>query len=150
MDTNMKTRVILYILTLLAYTLSLAHSVIPHHHHKSTEEARSHEHTKSHRHDHGKNHHHHDSEEKPEHESDKTGHFFFFSHDINTDVLIKHTSVGKSVKTNKVQVALPEEKQIAPFEFFAHLVFHPPQSDKIFVFEIHSSRSLRAPPFFKV
>jgi hypothetical protein len=143
----MKTRNILYVLTLVAYSLSLAHSVIPHHHHQTADEAAAHKNEDDHHHDHAQAHHHHDNDEnKHDENSNQTGHFFFFSHDINADVLVKNILVKSPVKTKKVQISVPVKKQVFNFVVSAHLVFHPPQDDPFSRLKNLSSSALRAPP----
>jgi hypothetical protein len=137
----------------MAYSLSLAHSVIPHHHHHTAEEAAAHNHAAGvhhkakHHHTSNQDHHHHGNQQSDSEEhSDNTGHFFFFSHDANTDVLIKHGSTDNPVKNKKVQ-ALPIKEELLSFEVSEHLVFHPLQDDPSFTLKVVSSRSLRAPPY---
>jgi hypothetical protein len=132
----------------MAYTLSLAHSVIPHHHHQTVAEAIAHEHADGHHHHASDSpHHHHDQDESDSRQtSEDSGHFFFFSHELNADVLIKHGSVDNPVKNKNAQVSAALKKEISSFDAAEHLAFHPPQDDPFFVPAILSSRSLRAPP----
>lgn len=146
----MKTRNILYVLTLIAYTLSLAHSVIPHHHHTTAEEATAHEHSHDH-HEHPKDHghgHSHQQHDQPESEGDSsgTGHFFFFNHGANGDVLVRHISLDNPVKSKKVQIEIPVDERVVPFIVGEHLVFHPPQRTGKIHSATLSASSLRGPP----
>lgn len=137
----------LYTLTLIAYTLSLAHSVIPHHHHSSAQEATAHQHEDDHHH-HDTDHHEHndaDTEGEDSNGSD-TGHFFFFSHDLNADVLTQHGSVDNPVKEKKASHSLSRKEQVKPFEVSRHLVFHPPQDDPSFYLAPSCHSDLRGPP----
>lgn len=134
-------------MTLMAYTLSLAHSVIPHHHHKTAVEAAAHTHSDHRHHGSKQHHHHHDQNNAEDEKSGETGHFFFFSHDINADVLIKHSSIDKPVKVKKLQTSVPVKEQVISFEVSEHLVFHPPQGDSNFISQVLSSTALRGPPF---
>src|SRR5690348_2697936 len=101
-------RNLLYVLTLIAYTLSLAHSVIPHHHHNSPEEATAHHHELRVDHDfektdhshHRGDHHHADEDHDKSHRAD-VGHLFFFTHDLNVDVLTAHKALDNPVKNKK-------------------------------------------------
>jgi hypothetical protein len=143
---EMKMRNILYVLTLMAYSLSLAHSVIPHHHHKTADEAAAHNHQDDHHHDHTPGLHHDKDENKPDKKSNSTGHFFFFSHEINADVLVKDISVKTPVKTKKAQISVPVKEKVFSFVVSAHLVFHPPQDDPLPRDNYFCSRIPRAPP----
>jgi hypothetical protein len=146
----MKTRSILYVITLVAYSLSLAHSVIPHHHHKTADEAAAHKHAEDHQSG-QKHHHHHDNHEKSnEKKSDATGHFFFFNHDINADVLVRHTENKLVAKVKTQKLAVHVNEQVIAFAVSEHLVFHPPQDDPDFVTTIVSSGPLRAPPAYLI
>jgi hypothetical protein len=140
----MKTRYTLYVITLIAYTLSLAHSVIPHHHHKTADEAAVHEHADHH--DHSAGHHHNHKQKQEDKKPAETGHFFFFTHDVNADVLIKHSATDKPVKVKKVHIAVPVSQQIISFEGSAHLVFHPLQDDPHIRSTVFSFHALRGPP----
>lgn len=155
----MNTRKLLYALTLIAYTLSLAHSVIPHHHHRSPDDAtthhheiQSHDHSDSNHHQHHHTKHQHDSNEqerKASHEGD-VGHFFFFTHDLNVDVLTAHHSIDNPVKAKQSPTVRHLAKQPISFESKRHLVFHPPQDDKIHSCELPLQNKLRGPPLLTV
>jgi hypothetical protein len=140
----MKTRTILYALTLMAYTLSVAHSVIPHHHHSSTHEAESHERHYAHKHNTEHHHHHEKSDQKTN--SEPLGHLFFFTHDTNADVLHSQKTISKSGKTKKVNSAFVKNEKLISFEAVKYLVFHPPQDDFLISDAVLLSSSLRAPP----
>jgi hypothetical protein len=130
----------------MAYTLSLAHSVIPHHHHKTEDEASAHKHSDHH---HDKHEHHHSDHEDSNTEnenSEDTGHFFFFSHDANIDVLVKHSSIDKPVNLKKTQPSITVKQQVISFEISKHLVFHPPQGETNFISAVQSTLALRGPP----
>jgi hypothetical protein len=144
----MKSRPLLYLFVLAAYMLSLAHSVIPHHHHKTFKEAQAH--SGKHHHHKGKGHHHHKHGENSKHESDGTTHLFFFNHDSNADVLVRQASLDRSVKSKKADIPVEFKKQIISFEISEYLVFHPPQDDEIFITALPTSNSLRAPPSFLI
>jgi hypothetical protein len=140
----MMTKLIIYVFTLTAYMLSLAHSVIPHHHHKTVQEAEAHDHADSHHgHNSDKHHHGHDSQDTPE----PSHHFLFFSHDVNADVLIKHGSVDNPVKNKKPQCDVTLKDAITLRVRTAYLAFHPPQDDPAPDLSILSSNSLRGPPY---
>ncbi|HEY0651490.1 MAG TPA: hypothetical protein VGD65_00120 [Chryseosolibacter sp.] len=151
----MATRKILYALTLIAYTLSLAHSVIPHHHHSSQEEATAHHLSEGHHHGTGHHHHdaadHHDSNSK-DHQSNhsETGHLFFFAHDLNVDVLTRHGSIDNPVKVKKAISIAPLSEQAISSEFKRYLVFHPPQDDPSFHNRPLRQIKLRGPPIHLV
>lgn len=156
----MTSRNILYVLTLIAYTLSLAHSVIPHHHHDSVEEATAHHHSDDHHHNTADHHHNtghqHGTKEQHSHADDdhsndqshkgETGHFFFFSHDLNADVLARHGSIDNPVKVKKAHHIAPLQEQIISFEVTKYLVFHPPQDDPSFYSAFLHQFKLRGPP----
>jgi hypothetical protein len=141
----MKMRNILYVLTLFAYTLSLAHSVIPHHHHKTADDATAHDKTS---HEHNSDHDHHHGHEKSQTEDDShdTGHFFFFSHDITADVLIKHRSIDNPVKTKKVVASVPVKELTQFISISRYIVFHPPPDDQTSQSVSLPSNKLRGPP----
>lgn len=131
----------------MAYTLSLAHSVVPHHHHQSTAEAAAHEHSDHHHHHNTDDHQQaHDDAEHEEENTDDTGHFFFFNHDINADVLIQHGSIDNTVKTKQVQTSVAVKEQIVSFAVSRYLVFHPPQDDPNRSSATVNSTDLRGPP----
>jgi hypothetical protein len=133
----------LYALTLIAYSLSLAHSVIPHHHHKTSDEASLHHEGHDH---HNSDHDHHDHEKNEHEDKSDSGHFFFFSHDINADVLIKHGSINNSVKIKTVFASVPVKEQIPATSKSCYIVFHPPPDDQISQSVSIPSNKLRGPP----
>jgi hypothetical protein len=150
----MKTRNILYAITLVAYSLWLAHSVVPHHHHKTAEEADAHHHGHSHGHTHdddheSKRHSHHEDSNSSEQNS-QTGHFFLFSHDSNAEVLVNHSSASETLKAKKAQKTIFVNERKSQFSFSAYLVFHPPPDREAYTQPLFSSTSLRAPPSLAV
>lgn len=140
----MQMRKILYALMLAAYTLSLAHSVIPHHHHKTADEASTHH--ESHHHDSDNDHHHHGQESESQQESHDIGHFFFFSHDINADVLIRHSSIDNPVKIKKIFASVPVKDLVLFTSTSNYIVFHPPPDDQTSSSVTLPSNTLRGPP----
>jgi hypothetical protein len=143
----MKGRIALYVLTLIAYTLSLAHSVIPHHHHDNLAQAREHSHSNGHHHHHHSHEHNNEESPKDSHDHD-TSHLFFLTHVANSDVLIKRIAIDGPVKLKKIDIAIPRDEQIIIFELLEYQVFQPPQDADIFIAPAYSTRSLRAPPAF--
>jgi hypothetical protein len=136
----------LYALTLIAYSLSLAHSVIPHHHHKTADEATAHN-KSNHHHDSAHDHHHGNEESESETQDESNaGHLFFFSHDINADVLVQHSSMDSSVKVKKILASVSVKEQ-TPFRAISSYVeFHPPPDDQTTQSVTVPSNKLRGPP----
>jgi hypothetical protein len=143
---NMKMRILLYATTLAAYTLSVAHSVIPHHHHSSSEEARSHE--QHHEHKQSTDHHHHHEDEKDGDTGNALGHLFFFAHDTNVDFLHGGKVTDNSVKTKKVSACMLANPIDYECNLSRHLVYQPPQDENRIRYLDSCSLCLRAPPSF--
>jgi hypothetical protein len=138
----MKTRNTLYTIMLIAYSLSMAHSVIPHHHHQSAEEANhSHDHSGKDYH-HGHKHHHDDHDDS----SKEDGHLFFLTHDFNSDFLSHAFHSDNVIKHKKQKAADTEMKHVSSPSFAEHLIFHPPQDEVSLSSFIFTAVSLRAPP----
>ena len=152
----MKARIAIYTLLILAYTLSLTHSFIPHHHHKTVDEARLHD--KEHELEHERDHHHshsgndqsatHDHEDTSDHKHSDHGlaHLFFLSHDSSTEVNVRNESYTKSIKTMKIQQPAFSEYHFNSFSILKNQIFRPPQNENNDSAPTLLSNSLRAPP----
>lgn len=131
----------IYLLVLMAYSLSLAHSVIPHHHFDSyTEFKAGHDHEKSeHQHNHD------ESESDSDEQSDNS--LFVGTHVSNIDFSLA-TYTFKKKSQEKVQDynnALIENSHLLE-AYFDNSVFHIPICLPPLDHPLFSSRLLRAPP----
>lgn len=136
-------RTFIYSLLLVAYSLSLVHSVIPHHHFDSYSEFKAGHTNEEDKHDHS----HSKSEEDRDEQSDNSP--FVGTHVSNIDFLTTTYTFKKESK-EKVQtynVVLTENSHLLDAAFdnsVFHIPIKPPRTDN----PIFSSRLLRAPPIF--
>lgn len=141
----MKVKSLLYFLVLFAYTLFLAHSVVPHAHFESFSEFRN---THTHHHnDHGSSHQQH-SDEQSNHDHEAGG-LLVLAHATNFDFAPNIFKFSKpAVEKNHPYCPAAISSVYSRYESFAKPVFHvpiePPPLRPVYL----SSRSLRAPPSY--
>lgn len=155
----MKARITIYALLIIAYTVSLAHSFIPHHHHKSAEEISLHdkEHEREHHNEHGHSHAHSNTDDhsssgsngdadKHKHAEHGLAHVFFLSHDFGAEVNVRSDAFSKLTKTKSVNNSFCQDVAFEPIEILKAQIFDPPQNEKSNSSPALSSGLLRAPP----
>ena len=120
---------------ILAYALSLAHSVIPHHHFNSRQESASHHQQEESKHDHNDN-----------HDQQQDGGLTFPAHFSNSDVSVSKFSFDQRVKVKAEWHIIKAEDVLLTGLYFLNPVFHVPIDSQRYDQLIFSSRSLRAPP----
>lgn len=123
-----------------SYAGAILHSIVPHHHHNSHQEAKEYDHHTSHSHG---------DKQQDSKDHKHTGLPYLLTHSANTDVLVSQASVdgtAKSKKAEKLMVAIAELPMFnhAP----AKQVFHPPSDDLSANSAAYLFRALRAPPLF--
>ena len=123
-------------LIIFAYTLSLAHSVIPHHHYNSHKESASNHHP------HGESKH--DRGDKDDHPPG--GGLTFPSHFFNSDASVTSSSFDEKAKVKAEWQISKAADVLLTAQYFLNPVFHVPRDSKGYDQLIFSSRSLRAPP----
>lgn len=139
---QVKIKSLLYGLVLIAYALSLSHSVVPHDHFDSYNDFKEgHAHRDSHEHDH------HDGDGPQDEHSTESP--FVVTHFSNTDIVVNTLALGERTP-DKIQHgsdALIEITHLleAPF---GNSVFHVPIRPPLLDHSRFSSRLLRAPPVF--
>ncbi|MBL7872140.1 MAG: hypothetical protein JNM78_11040 [Cyclobacteriaceae bacterium] len=116
-------------LALLAYSASLAHSILPHSHYNSHQESREH-------HEHESKHHHDES----------NGDLAFPVHNSNTDVELSKSSTDHVFKNQANLHFVLADEVILPSEWFLCEAYHVPIDLRTPDHPKLSSCSLRAPP----
>lgn len=136
-------RSFIYSLVLVAYSLSLAHSVIPHHHFDSYSEFKAGHSREEDKHDHS----HSKSEDDRDEQSDNSP--FVGAHVSNIDFSVTTYTFKKKAqgKTPTYNVALTETSHLLDASF-ENSVFHIPIRPPLLDHSCFSSRLLRAPPVF--
>ncbi len=140
----MKIRWTICVLILVAYSINLAHSILPHHHFSSIKEYRqavnephqeeAHQHGSEENHENG-----HASQELPVN-------LFFLTHASNVDFSLSKFSFEQK---SKVAIQLPgflANNVLISYKYVAESLFPIPDSPLRIDCPILSSRSLRAPP----
>ena len=122
----------------LAYSLLLAHTVIPHHHHENKQEAEQHHHNEH-------TGHHHDNEESEGH-----GHTPHFVHsaDFGNYILNPSVSVPDFSKIHSGLLFIFAGIFAINSEFTTVKYSHPPESPPPLCCGLYSAFSLRGPPYF--
>lgn len=137
---QMKIKSLLYGLVLIAYALSLTHSVVPHGHFDSYNDFKAgHAHKDSHEPDH------HDGDGRHNERSNESP--FVVTHFSNTDISVNTFALGKRTP-DKIQHGsdgLIETTHLLETPF-GNSVFHVPIRAPLDEYLLFSSRSLRAPP----
>jgi len=134
-----KIKSFIYCLALIAYSLSLFHSVIPHHHFDSLSEFKS-----AHSHEEGQQNHH---EHRSESDTPDSG-LFFNTHIANVDFLPSILALHKNSASKNLQIdnAAILQNTFLIDVWIVDKIFHipikPPRQD----YFLSSSRLLRAPP----
>jgi len=137
-----KIKLFIYCLVLIAYSLSIAHSLIPHSHFNSLGEFKS-----AHTHDADEEGNH---EHNHENEGTSDSGLFFLTHTANIDFLPSTSVPDKKVVSKNFQFNTAATLQISILTdvWFVDKVFHipikPPRRD----YSLFSTRLLRAPPIF--
>lgn len=126
----MRFRDLIIYLFLVCYAGALTHSVVPHHHHESSEELEKHTH---------------DSEDQnPLHQHEGTAHYL--SHTTNVDILLSQVSTLKPFKLKAIVAVTCCVAQLFENTRYSPPVFHPPANQRIAHDSYYSSPALRAPP----
>jgi hypothetical protein len=141
----MKVRSFICAFVLIAYLISLAHSVLPHRHYSSIKEYQeavngSH-HDKGHQHDQDNNH------EKGENGKELPSSLFFLTHTSNVDFSLSKFSFEQKIKVKIQWPKLISEIVFLSDKYVAESLFHIPDSPLRVDYPTLSSRLLRAPPF---
>lgn len=140
----MKSRWFTCILILAAYSVSLAHSVLPHHHYASLleyrEAANGSKQDKDHQHNHD------DKHEKGDTGQQLPDGLFFLTHVSNVDFSQAKFSFDQKVKVKIQWPELQMEVAFLPGACFTESLFHIPVSPPGVDSPVLSSRALRAPP----
>jgi hypothetical protein len=138
----MKIKLLLSGLVLIAYALSLTHSVVPHDHFDSYNDFKAgHVHKDSHEHKH------HDGDDR--HDEHSTESPFVVTHFSNTDISVNTFALEERTpdKIQHVSDALIEDIHILEASF-GKSIFHIPIRPPLLDCFLFSSRLLRAPPVF--
>lgn len=138
----MKIKSILYGLVLIAYALSLAHSVVPHDHFDSYNDFKA-----GHAHKDSNSHKHHDDNGRHDEHSSQSP--FVATHFSNTDISVNTFAFEErtSDQSQHGGDALREDTHLLEASFgrsIFHIPIRPPLPDSF----LFSSRLLRAPPLF--
>lgn len=136
----MKSRWFICVFILAAYSVSLAHSVLPHHHYASLADYKNREAANEPQHDHDADHKTGDTgEELP-------GSLFFLTHLSNVDFALSKLSFDQKFKIKVQWPAIQIEDISIGDTYFTEPLFHIPDSPPWVDNPILSCRSLRAPP----
>lgn len=143
---------------IFSYAGAVLHSIVPHHHHDTYQEANEHNHhnnksSHSHHHDKQSSNSHHDDkkdtheDEKDRHEQGQSSALYFLTHGANSDVLTSNVVEQKIIKSNNggkltALYSLLPVVSIVP----SQKVFHPPSAELIPDSTHYLFRALRAPP----
>jgi hypothetical protein len=129
---------------IFSYLGAVLHSMVPHHHHDTLEEAEKHHHV-HHASNHGHSHSH-DHDAKSDN-GGSNGSRFFLSHSINADVLLTDTSIENTANGTKSKISVAHCK--TPLRLglpHAISVFRPPSNETTHHTTHYPFRALRAPP----
>ncbi len=136
----MKIKSCIYFLVLIAYSLSITHSVIPHYHFDSLSEFKS-AYTHDESEQSNKDHNH-------ENEDSTDSGLFFLTHTTNIDFLPSTSVLDGKIASKNFQVnstAVPQSSLLIE-AWFGDNVFHIPIKSPSRDHSLFSSRLLRAPP----
>jgi Ni/Co efflux regulator RcnB len=136
-------RLLIAYVFIFSYAGAVLHSIVPHHHHDSHQEAKEHRH-----HDHHTNHLHSDEHQDSEdHKHNDSHSLYFLTHAANTDILVTHVSIDTSGKLKKGEKLVVIHAALHVFNIISlHQVFHPPSGNLATHSTAYLFRALRAPP----